>query len=76
SIGLNRVFGLLGADVTDWLAFINLILILLYEYKSMRLFYEQGRPKTILKFILLNLVHLVLMMLLMFGFILFSAFKL
>lgn len=76
SMGVNRIFGLFGIDVADWLVFINLILILFYEYKSMHLFYEQGRPKTILKFVLLNLAHLVVMIFLMFGFILFSAFKL
>lgn len=76
SIGLNRLIGLFGADASDWLVIINLFLILFYEYKSMRLFYEQGRPKTILKFVLLNLAHLILMIFLLFGFILFSAFKL
>lgn len=76
SIGLNRLIGLFGADATDLLVFINLILILFYEYKSMRVVYDQGRSKTIFKFILLNLAHLIVMIFLMFGFILFSAFKL
>jgi len=38
----------------DWFTWIFLTVFLLYLYKAMRNFYEQGRFKTIVKFILLN----------------------
>jgi hypothetical protein len=48
--------------------------IYFYVYKAMRKFYGQRRAKTITKFILLNLMFLVLMALLFVGFLLFSFF--
>jgi hypothetical protein len=48
--------------------------IFFYLYKAMRKFYQQRRAKTILKYILLNLMFLIVMMLLLAGFFLFSFF--
>ena len=45
---------------TDWVFFMANTLFVFYLYKSMRNFYEQGRVKTILKFILLNIIFFTL----------------
>ena len=51
------------------------VALFFYEYKAMRNFYQQGRGKTILKFILLNLMFLIVLMILFSLFILFSFYK-
>lgn len=51
------------------------LLIFFYLYKAMRNFYRQGRGKTILKFLLLNLSMLFVIILLFLVFTLFSMFK-
>ena len=45
---------------SDWVTWIFLIIFLFYLYKAMRHFYEQGRFKTIVKFILLNTFFMIL----------------
>lgn len=45
---------------SDWVIWIFLLLFLLYLYKAMRTFYEQGRFKTIVKFIMLNFSFMIL----------------
>ncbi len=52
---LLLIFMLIGRIMhRDWFTWIFLTVFLLYLYKAMRNFYEQGRFKTIIKFILLN----------------------
>jgi len=46
-----------------------------YLYKAMRNFYQQGRGKTILKFILLNLMFTIVMIFLFTVFVFFSFYK-
>ena len=45
---------------TDWAALFLNIIFLFYLYKALRNFYRQGRVKTIVKFLLLNLIFFTL----------------
>ncbi len=58
---LLMIFMILGR-ITDseWVTWIFLTLFLLYLYKAMRTFYEQGRFKTIVKFLMLNFFFMIL----------------
>lgn len=61
-----------------WLNFLQSLLnfsILVYLYKAMRNFYQQGRGKTIVKFLLLILFTMVMLAILFFFFVLFSFMK-
>lgn len=61
-----------------WLYFINVLLyfyIFYYEYKAMRVFYQQRRAKTILKFLLQNAWLLFIMVLIFSVYIFLSFFK-
>lgn len=68
------------ADVSGWRGFkylsgACLLFILFYLYKSMRNFYQQGRGKTILKFVLLCIISGTVTGLLTVGFLLLTFFK-
>lgn len=57
-MGLSMLFDfILGTDTITW---IIILLFLFYLYKAMRKFYLQGRFKTLVKFILLNVIFLIL----------------
>ncbi len=61
-----------------WLQIINTIIFIgsyIYLYKAMRRFYGQGRGKTIVKFILLNIASFIFVMLLMLGFFFLSLWQ-
>ena len=61
-----------------WLSILEALLILsifFYLYKAMRKFYLQGRAKTILKFILLNIVFYFVIVILLVTFILLSLLQ-
>ncbi len=45
---------------SDWFTWVFLTLFLFYLYKAMRVFYEQGRFKTIVKFLILNFSFMIL----------------
>lgn len=72
ALWLNSIWGYLHWG-TDWLNTIFTLASLYYWYKSMRNFYEQGRWKTVLKYILLFLMSLFIMMLVFTVFFIFSA---
>lgn len=72
TLWLNSIWGYLHWG-TDWLNTIFTLASLYYWYKSMRNFYEQGRWKTILKYVLLFLMSLFIMMLVFTVFFIFSA---
>lgn len=56
---------------------ISVVFILLfYLYKSLKNHFNQSRGKTVIKFIILNILTIILMVSLMFTFILFSLFNL
>ncbi|MDE3247848.1 MAG: DUF3667 domain-containing protein [Bacteroidota bacterium] len=68
------------SDATGWtwLQIINTLIFIgsyLYLYKAMRRFYAQSRGKTIAKFILLNIVSFIVVMLLMLGFFFLSIWQ-
>ncbi len=72
----------IGSIVTTfhwaWLNYIRIAIgfsILFYLYKCLRNFYEQRRAKTILKFILLNILSIFMVIILFVVFIFFSLFK-
>lgn len=73
---LGSVFSAILHIKTGWLSGIVFIVILFYWYKAARNFYEQNRMKTILKLIVLSFLSLILMLVLFFGLLLFSAFTL
>ncbi len=58
---LLMIFMIIGRfSNSDWVNGIFVILFLFYLYKAMRTFYEQGRFKTLVKFILLNTSFMIL----------------
>lgn len=68
-------------DYLNW-TFISIVegilflLLFFYMYKAMRHFYQQGRGKTILKFILINIMMLIMMVILFGIFALYTLFNL
>lgn len=74
--GLNKLNGYLHWGFISFLTVICYITLFFYEYKAMRNFYQQGRVKTILKFILLNIFFLIVTLILFTIFVFFSLFKL
>jgi len=61
--------------IFNWASFILTVLLLLYEYKALRHFYQQSRAKTILKFFLAVFCRMGIFILLAIVFIIFSIFK-
>lgn len=60
----------------DWIIFALFVLWFFYLYKSLRNFYGQRRAKTVGKFLLLNLLGFVTILLLFVIFLFFSIFQL
>jgi hypothetical protein len=61
-----------------WLSAVNTAIalaIFVYNYKAMRNFYGQGRPKTIIKFILLQVFNFILVAFAFVAFFMVSLFK-
>lgn len=73
---LNSLHGMLGWAVINWVLFFLYLGLFFYEYKAMRNFYKQRRAKTIFKFILVNLLFMIVLSLLFTLFVFFSFFKL
>ena len=74
-IGLSQVKNYMHWEWIDYLIGLGVIYILFYQYKAMRNFYLQGRGKTILKFIFLNLLMTFLIIFLVVIFSFFSLLK-
>ncbi len=74
-MAIDKMEDFIHSDILDYLKALVILFIFYYEYKSMRAFYEQGRGKTILKFILLNLFHLFVLAVLLVFFTFFSLMK-
>ncbi len=73
--GVNK---LEAATQWGWLGYLSggmVFFIFFYNYRAMRNFYQQGRWKTVLKFILLHFVNLFIVMILFMAFIFLSLFK-
>jgi hypothetical protein len=75
TIGLAKLDKFTSASIVDYLQIASIVYILFYEYKALRVFYEQRRGKTILKFILLNLAHVFVIVFLIVLFTFFSLLK-
>lgn len=74
--GLDQLSDITGnSDIIDILTILLFLSGGLYLYLSMKRFYGQRHPKTILKFLLLNLAGILMLVVLFFGFILFSIFE-
>jgi hypothetical protein len=74
--GVNKLAA--ASAALHWLQWISIALTLLlffYIYKAMRNFYQQGRFKTILKFVILLLFNVVIMTILFTVFMFLSFFK-
>lgn len=73
---LNSLHTMLGWSVINWVLFFLYLGLFFYEYKAMRNFYKQRRAKTIFKFILVNILFMIVLSLLFTIFVFFSFFKL
>ncbi|WP_165871346.1 DUF3667 domain-containing protein [Flaviaesturariibacter flavus] len=62
-----------GWGLFGWINFALMLYAMYYLYKGMRVFYEQSRGKTILKFVLLNLMAFFMVVVLFLVFIMISA---
>ncbi|MEO5499841.1 MAG: hypothetical protein ABIR31_00240, partial [Ginsengibacter sp.] len=74
-IGVSEMQDTLG---WRWLGYLNLgvsLAVLWYLYKAMRNFYSQSRWKTISKYLLFLFMALIIIILLMAGFFIFSIFQ-
>ncbi|MFZ4057588.1 MAG: DUF3667 domain-containing protein [Ferruginibacter sp.] len=72
----SKIAGITGWVLFQWIANVITLYILFYQYKAMRNFYGQGRFKTILKFILLNIFSFFITILIFAVFFFFSLFQL
>jgi hypothetical protein len=72
---LTKIKNSLDWNWIDWLLFVLVLHALWYVYKAMRNFYGQGRGKTLLKFIILNLLTFIAINLLFIIFFIFSAWN-
>ncbi|WP_460557561.1 DUF3667 domain-containing protein [Ferruginibacter profundus] len=73
--GLNKLKHVDGFHWVEYLSVVMILLIFFYNYKAMRNFYQQGRGKTILKFILLQLINFIIVAILFVVFTFLSLFK-
>jgi hypothetical protein len=67
--------GLTGLKIFSALSSLFVLLAFFYEYKALRNFYGQGRVKTIIKFLLLNMLAGMALSLLVAALIIISAFQ-
>lgn len=74
-MGLSQVKHYYNWNWINFVIGIGVIYLFYYQYKAMRNFYQQGRGKTVLKFILLLLSMFFLISLLFIIFSFFSLFK-
>jgi hypothetical protein len=74
-IGLFKIFEEYEWLWVGWLIFLLYLAGIYYTYKAMRKFYGQGRGKTILKYILLNLLCGISLVLLFAAFLFLSLFR-
>jgi hypothetical protein len=73
--GADKLEAVTNWSVFSWLKTFLMIAVFFYLYKAIRNYYGQGRFKSILKFVTLNFLFMLLMVILFAGFIVFSAFN-
>lgn len=76
SMGINWLSNSTGWTIIDWLQLPLWLYVIYYNYKAMRNFYRQGRGKTLVKFILLNVLAQISIIILFIVFFIFAAFQL
>ncbi len=60
------------STLVNWITFSLGVYMLVYEYLAMKRYYQQGTGKTLVKFIILNVMHFLVILALFFLFIVFS----
>lgn len=75
-MGINALWSYTGWGVFGWVQGLLWLFALFYMYKAMRNFYKQSRGKTILKFILLNILMSFVMIILFVLFFFVTVFQL
>lgn len=75
-LGVVRLYERVHWEMLNWVALVLLLSGLLYLYKGMRNFYGQSHGKTLVKFLLLNLLGLVMLTIIFIAFLAFSAIQL
>lgn len=73
--GVNKIAGATGASWLGYLSGLLTILIFFYSYKAMCNFYQQGRKKTLVKFLLLHFINFIIASVLFIAFTFLSLFK-
>lgn len=73
---LNEIIPQLSRQISNIINIVFYLGLFFYEYKAMRHFYQQRRAKTVLKFLLLNFLFLIVMLVLFVVFVFLSLFKL
>lgn len=76
SMGLSWVTDITDWDIFNWLQLPLWLYFVYYNYKAMRNFYRQGTGKTLVKFILLNVLAQISIIILFAIFFIFAAFQL
>ena len=74
-IGIGALEDWLNWSVFNWINFALAIAWIIYLYKGMKQFYGQGRAKTMGKFLALNLLGFISLLILIILFFLFTAFQ-
>ena len=73
--GINKIKEITHFDWLGYLSGFMVLFIFIYNYKAMRNFYQQGRGKTIAKFLLLHFINFFIVMILFVIFLFLSLFK-
>jgi len=73
-IAFKELYGWSHWGIFNFMASLLGFAAFVYTYKAMRNFYQQGRAKTILKFLLVSFLNLLVLVLLFFIFVMFSLF--
>jgi Protein of unknown function (DUF3667) len=76
SFGLSYLADITGWGAINWLQLPLWLYVVYYNYKSMRVFYGQGTGKTLVKFILLNILASISILILFILFFAITAFQL
>ena len=76
AFALSWLDGLTGWSLFSWLQAPLWIYLLYYDYKAMRNFYGQGTGKTLVKFLLLNMLAFIVIVILFAAFFILAAFQL
>ena len=76
AFALSWLDGLTGWSLFSWLQAPLWIYLLYYDYKAMRNFYGQGTGKPLVKFLLLNLLAFIVIVILFAAFFILAAFQL